>query len=424
MNGFSYQGSTLHCEGVDLAALAREQGTPLYVYSKKALLDNYRAVSPAFNALGPTTVCFSVKSCSNLSILKLFAEAGAGFDIVSGGELFRVLKAGGKPEKTVMAGVAKTEKEIRYALEHGILMFNCESEAEVQAIDAIAGALGKTAGVALRVNPDIDAHTHAKTTTAKKENKFGIEFSRAVKLANEVGKLRHVELRGVDVHLGSPINSLEPYALGVENLLQFLKGAPSSIEYVDVGGGFGLVYDAEPTPDFKEYAAAIVPPLAAAGKKLIIEPGRSLVGNTAVLLAEIQYRKTNGDKTFYLTDTGMNDLIRPAMYDAYHFIWPVTNAILPPGKLFPEHPAVPESALAKADVTGPICESSDVFAKARPLPPCERGDLLAIFSAGAYGFSMSSNYNSRPRPAEILVDGDRWQTIRRRETWEDLIRGE
>lgn len=424
MNGFSYQNNELYCEGVNVAGLAKELGTPLYVYSRKALVENFHAVHDGFNALAPTTVCFSVKSCSNLNLLRTLAGEGAGFDVVSGGELFRVLTAGGNAEKVVFAGVGKNAREIRYAIEHNILMFNCESEQEVEIINEIAQSMGRTAGVSLRVNPDIDAHTHAKTTTAKKENKFGIEFSRAAKLMREIGKMKNIELRGIDVHLGSPINSLEPYRLGVEKLCEMLKNAPGSIRYVDMGGGFGLVYRDEETPAFSEYAAVIAPPLKALGKEIIIEPGRSLVGNTAILLAEIQYRKTNGEKTFYLTDTGMNDLIRPAMYDAYHFIWPVKNQILPPGKLFPNHPEVPAEKLRPADVTGPICESSDVFAKGRPLPECGRGDLLAIFSAGAYGFSMSSNYNSRPRPAEVLVDGGQWKVIRKRETWEDLIRGE
>lgn len=427
MFGFSYQDNELFCEDVAVTKLATEFGTPLYVYSQNAIRENFVAINSAFNAHAPTLTAYSVKSCSNVNILKLLAECGAGFDIVSGGELFRVLKAGGDPQKIVFAGVAKTTAEIKFALENNILLFNCESEAEIYRINEIAATMNKIAAVSLRINPDIDAKTHAKTTTAKKENKFGIEFARAEKLIHEITQLKNIVVRGVDVHLGSPINALAPYQHGVEKLLAFLKNAPSFIEFIDVGGGFGLLYNDENTPTFAEYAATIVKPLAKTGKKIIIEPGRSLIGNTAILLAEIQYVKTNSAKTFYLTDTGMNDLIRPAMYDSFHFIWAVKNKSLPACKLFPENPPLSANEIAQlkaVDVTGPICESSDVFAAERFLPPMKQGEKLAIFSAGAYGFSMSSNYNSRPRAAEILVDGASYRVIRERETWDDLVRGE
>ncbi|GHT07162.1 diaminopimelate decarboxylase [Planctomycetales bacterium] len=421
MDAFTYRDGELFCEAVAVEKIAREFGAPVYVYSERALLERYRAVAAAFNRQMPTTVCYSVKSCANVNILRLLAEAGSGFDIVSGGELFRVLQAGGDPRKIVFAGVAKTADEIRFALDRDILLFNCESEAEVLTINDLAAAAGKTASVALRVNPDIDAHTHAKTTTAKKENKFGIEFARAKKFIAAIAALKNVVLRGVDAHLGSPINTVEPYALAAEKLLDFLRAAPDTLTHIDIGGGFGLRYHDEEPPEFAAYAQALAP-LAATGKQLIVEPGRSLVGNAAVLLAEIQYVKTNGEKTFYLTSTGMNDLIRPALYDAYHFIWNVKTALPPPSRLFGN--AAPPAGLSPVDVTGPVCESSDVFAKDRRLPPAQRGDLLAIFGVGAYGFSMSSNYNSRPRPPEILVSGERYRVIRRRETYEDLIRGE
>ncbi len=423
---FRYRGGALHCEDVAVDALVDEVGAPVYVYSRAALLDRFAAVRDAFADV-ETTVCFSVKCCSNTRILALLARAGSGFDIVSGGELFRVLKAGGDPAKAVFAGVAKSEAEIAYALRERIRLFNVESEAELARIDRIAGAMGTTAPVALRLNPDIDAKTHAKTTTGKKENKFGIDLATAATILAEAGSYRHLRFAGVDMHLGSPINTLEPYARGLEKTVAFLRehiNDHTPIETVDVGGGFGLLYRDEDVPSFADYAAAIVPPVAALGAKLIVEPGRSIAGNAAVLVGEVQYVKEHPPKTFVLLDAGMNDLIRPAMYDAYHFLWPTRTRHSPQGCRFAETLAGTRETLGElvpTDVCGPICESSDVFAKDRPLPPVAQGQRLAIFSTGAYGFAMSSQYNSHPRPPEVLVDGDTWEVIGRRETYEDLV---
>lgn len=422
MLGFTYRGNELFCEDVAVSDIADQVGSPVYIYSRQSVIGRFTEIRDAFNAEVDTTVCFSVKNCSNINILRELAKAGSGFDIVSGGELYRVMQAGGDPAKVAFAGVGKTDGEIRYALECGIMLFNVESEEELQNINRLAGQMNKIAPVALRINPDVDAKTHAKTTTGKKENKFGIEFAYAMQLVSRMSRFPNVILKGIDVHLGSPINSTEPYAEGMEKVMAFLSTCPKTVEYVDAGGGYGLLYNKEHVPEFSAYAKVIGAPVKAAGKKLVIEPGRSVTGNSAILVGEVQYVKSSGTKTFYMIDAGMNDLIRPAMYDSYHFIWPVKNDTLPESRLFPE---VEGGGLTiPADVVGPICESSDVFCKDRALPEMLRGDRVAIFSAGAYGFSMSSNYNSRPRPAEVLVDGKHWSIIRRREDWKDLIAAE
>lgn len=422
MLGFSYRGSELFCEEVAVNAIADQMGSPVYIYSRQSMIERYRAIRDAFCAEADTTVCFSVKNCSNINILRELAKEGSGFDIVSGGELYRVMQAGGDPARVAFAGVGKTDAEIRYALECGIMLFNVESEEELDNINRLAGQMQKIAPVALRINPDVDAKTHAKTTTGKKENKFGIEFAYAMQLVSRISCFKNVVLKGIDVHLGSPINSTEPYAEGIEKTLAFLSTCPNTVEYVDAGGGYGLLYNEEKVPEFSAYAKVIGAPVKAAGKKLIIEPGRSVTGNSGILVGEVQYVKRTGVKTFYKIDAGMNDLIRPAMYDSFHFIWPVKNEVLPESQLFPEVEG--GGIMMPADVVGPICESSDVFCKNRLLPEMTRGDRVAIFSAGAYGFSMSSNYNSRPRPAEVLVDGKHWSVIRRREEWKDLVAAE
>jgi diaminopimelate decarboxylase len=415
---FSYRGGALYCEDVPAQAVAEKLGTPLYLYSKAAFLNRLREIREAFAATNPA-ICYSVKANSNLALLKLVAQQGEGFDIVSGGELYRVLKAGGPPGKTVYAGVGKTAEEVRYALENDIWMFNVECESELDDIARIAREMGKVARVALRVNPGVAADTHHHIATGKKESKFGLEPGVAEALAKRAANMKSIQLVGLHAHIGSQITDTLPHRLTFERLnelARLLEKRRLSIEYINIGGGFGIRYRDEQAPPAKEFAAAIEPLVKASGKKLILEPGRYIVGNAAILLTRvIRVKSVPNGKTFVICDAGMNDLIRPALYDAFHFIWPV-KAEAP---MFLGGPASPES-FPKVDIVGPVCESGDYFAKHRPLPQVREGDLLAIFSAGAYGMIMSSNYNSRPRAAEALVDGASLATIRSRETYADL----
>lgn len=444
MDFFKYQSGKLFCEEVAVDSLTAKYGTPLYVYSKAALLSKYSAVAKAFEAV-QTTIAFSVKSCSNIAVLKVLAEIGSGFDIVSGGELTRALRAGGSNRKIVFAGVGKTDDELRYALDNDILMLNVESEAELDVIQNVAADMGTVAPVALRINPDIDAHTHVKTTTGKKENKFGIDFATASRIVRNIAVQPNIRLIGLDAHLGSPINSTTPYEQGIEKLADFVREHRSpraQFEYLNIGGGFGLLYRDQVVPSFGEFADAIIPHVKRAGCKLIIEPGRSIAGNSGILVAKVLYLKDNGHKHFTIIDAGMNDLIRPAIYDAYHFCWPTLHNGNPPSHLFGSSDALEycnredmdremnnardanTDGLIMTDVVGPICETSDCFAAGRRLPPVQRGQNIAVFSAGAYGFSMSSNYNSRPRAAEVMVDGSDARVIRDRESVESLMQGE
>ena len=444
MDHFSYTSGRLFCDGVDADALAAQFGTPLYVYSREAIEERFLAVKKAFDAV-PATIAFSIKSCSSLGVLKVLRDLGSGFDIVSGGELARARKVGADMRKVVFAGVGKTDDEIRAALAADILMFNVESEAELDTIQNIAAEMGMVAPVALRINPDVDGRTHVKTTTGKKENKFGIDFATASRIVRNIAMQPNIRLIGLDLHIGSPINTTEPYSEALRKVVDFIREHRSpraQFEYLNAGGGFGLLYRDQAVPTFQEYADAIVPHVKAAGCKLIVEPGRSIVGNAAVLLTRVLYVKDNGTKLFTIVDAGMNDLIRPAMYDAYHFCWPAQYDRNPPAHLFgsPEAPAyfqrevadaeheynrdVHEDGLAMTDVVGPICESSDCFAMGRRLPLMQRGQILAVFSAGAYGFSMSSNYNSRPRPAEVMIESGTARIIREREGMDDIMRGE
>ncbi|MDR1745636.1 MAG: diaminopimelate decarboxylase [Planctomycetota bacterium] len=445
MEHFKYTSGRLFCEDVDADALAAKYGTPLYVYSKAAIAARFAAVEKAF-AGAETTICFSVKSCSNIAVLGVLRSLGSGFDIVSGGELTRALRAGADTRKIVFAGVGKTDDEIRLALDNDILMLNVESEAELDAIQNIAAAMGMVAPVALRVNPDVDARTHAKTTTGKKDNKFGIDFATASRIVRNIAVQPNVRLIGLDMHLGSPVPDAAPYAEALEKAVDFIREHRSpraQFEYLNAGGGFGLLYRDETVPSFQEYADAIVPRAKRAGCRLIVEPGRSIAGNAAVLLSRVLYVKDNGHKVFTIVDAGMNDLMRPALYDAYHFCWPSRSADAPPSHLFRSPGARaycngeavdaangrtretrPDDGLILTDVVGPICESSDWFAKGRRLPPMERGQVLAVFSAGAYGFSMACNYNSRPRAAEVMVEGAEARVIRERETADSLLAGE
>lgn len=418
MNPFPYINGELYCEDVPVSRLATEFGTPLWVYSKSYLLHQLRQIQTAFAEVDPI-LCYSVKANSNLSILKIMAEAGASFDVVSGGELYRVKAAGAETSKVVFAGVGKTDDEIRFALESNILMFDVESEAELDAISAVAASMNVVASVALRLNPDIDAKTHSKTTTGKKGNKFGMDIERFQELAAKVLKDPHLKLTGIHMHLGSPILTTDPYeaaAAKAVDVVRGLRAAGHPIDWINLGGGFGISYRQQEGLSAADYARAIVPAVKEAGCRLALEPGRFICGNSGILLGRVVYTKREGGKTFVILDAAMNDLVRPAMYDSFHRIWPAHPSIAIQENLEGEIPGC-----EKVDIVGPVCESGDCFAKDRYLPPVKRGDLVSIFSAGAYGTAMSSNYNSRPRGCEVLVDGGKVTVIRRRETYADLV---
>ncbi|MDH7568765.1 MAG: diaminopimelate decarboxylase [Armatimonadota bacterium] len=422
MDLFAYRDGELYCEDVPAERIAREVGTPVYVYSKGTLLHHYRQVADAFASVN-ATVCFSVKSCGNLHICRLLAEEGCGFDVTSGGELYRALQAGGDPKKIIYAGVGKTDREIEEAILAGIAAFNIESEAELENIDRIAAALGKTAVGALRVNPDVDPKTHAKTATGKKETKFGVDIERAEEIFARYASLQHLRLVGVHIHIGSPVYEIEPYVEAVKKttaLIDRLMARGHRLEWFDLGGGFAVNYE-RPDQAFPvaRHMEALLPYLAGKPYRIALEPGRYIAGNAGILLTRVLYRKEGGTKRFVVVDAGMNDLIRPTLYGSYHFIWPVR----PDPQNIPvvrDKERLPHDGEV-VDVVGPVCESGDFLAQDRPLPRTRRGDLLSVFTAGAYGFSMSSNYNARPRAAEVLVEGSTFRVIRRRETYEDLV---
>lgn len=421
MDAFEYRNGQLFCEGVPIADLAEKYGTPLWVYSQAKLIHEFTAIRDAFAEVDPV-ICYSVKANSNLSLLKLLNEQGSSFDVVSGGELFRVREAGADPTRVVFAGVGKTDAEISEALISNILMFNVESEAELKAISRVAAGMNRVAPVALRLNPDIDGKTHAKTTTGKKGNKFGMDIERHNELAAQVLADPHLELRGIHLHIGSPINTTDPYRQSAQKALDVvleLRRQGHQTNWINLGGGFGLNYRGQEAATAQDYAAAIVPFVKQAGCRLALEPGRSICGNAGVLISRVIYTKREGGKLFVIQDAAMNDLVRPAMYDSFHRIWPVSPTIPAPKDFEAELPGC-----EPADVVGPICESSDYLAKQRWLPPMRTGDLICTFSAGAYGTAMSSNYNSRPRGAELLINGNSVKLIRRRETYEDLISAE
>ncbi len=420
MDYFAYRNGLLHCEAVAVADIASAVGTPVYIYSAATLLHHYRAVEKAFVALKPT-ICFSIKSLSNIHILRLLAEAGSGFDVVSGGELTRAQAAGADCSRIVYAGVGKTDMEIRQAIAAGIGLFNVESEEEFENLSRLAGSSSRCVRAALRVNPDIDPKTHRHTSTGKKETKFGVDIERAVRFFHAYGHDANVRLDALHIHIGSPIYSPAPYveAIGkILDLIESLQRDSFSIRTLDIGGGFAADYEERRAPASADYAAAIVPLLAGRNLEIILEPGRQIAANAAILLATVQYVKRGGERNFVIVDAAMTDLIRPALYDAEHFVYPasVPDDQAPQRKL----DWTPPDAV-KVDIVGGVCESSDFLAKDRLLPPLARGDLLAVFTAGAYGFVMSSQYNSRPRAAEVLVEGDRWRTIRRREIYDDLL---
>ena len=423
MDFFRYKNGELYCEDVPAERIAREVGTACYVYSKATFLHHYRQIADAFAPLH-ATICYSVKSCGNINILKFLAKEGCGFDVTSGGELFRAIQAGGDPKKMIYAGVGKTDKEIADGINAGIAAFNLESEAEIENIDRVAGSIGKQAIGAIRINPDVDPKTHAKTTTGKKETKFGVDIERAERVFDQYRSLKNLRIGGVHIHIGSPVYEIQPYIDAVNKIIALIDRLGErghKIEWFDVGGGFGVNYE---RPDqarpVTEHAKALVPLLQGKPYKIAFEPGRYIAGNAGVLLTRVLYRKTGGEKKFVIVDAGMNDLIRPTLYESYHHIWPAKPRAAVNVNADRRRDFNIQGA-ETVDVVGPICESGDYLAKGRDLPHVERGDLLAVFTAGAYGFAMSSNYNNRPRVPEVLVDGDSYKVIRKRETLEDLV---
>ena len=411
MNDFHYKNGELYCEGVPVRTVAQRVGTPFYLYSSNTLANHFRAFDIAFAGL-PHLICFALKSNSNSAVLRLLGREGAGADIVSGGELFRALRAGIDPNKIVYAGVGKRRDEIEYALKIGVLMFNVESGEELLALDQAAKEMHTVARIALRVNPNIDPRTHAYISTGLKENKFGIPIERALEFYQIAKGLKNVDVVGVHQHIGSQITEVQPFVDALEKLVGFvkeLKAAGIDIQYVNIGGGLGITYKDETPPLPKDVAQAVRPLLENSGCTIVMEPGRAIVGNAGILVTSALYHKKSGEKRFLIVDAGMNDLIRPSLYEAYHDIRPVVES---------------DAAEAVFDVVGPICESGDFLAKDRKMPELKQGALLAVMSAGAYGFSMSSNYNSRPRAAEVIVKGNEYYIVRERETYEDLVRGE
>ena len=412
MHDFQYKNGELHCEGVPIKTIAQRVGTPFYLYSSHTLMRHYRAFDSAFADM-PHLICFSLKSNTNGAVLRLLGREGAGADMVSGGELFRALRAGIDPKKIVFAGVGKRRDEIEYALKVGILMFNVESGEELYALDQAAKDMHVKAKIALRVNPNIDPKTHAYISTGLKESKFGIAIERALEYYQLAKGLSHVEIAGVHQHIGSQITEVQPFVDSLEILVRFiteLRSAGIVIKYINIGGGLGITYKDETPPLPHDVAQALKPLLKSSGCTIVLEPGRAIVGNAGILVTTALYHKDNGGKRFLIVDAGMNDLIRPSLYEAYHDIRPVIE------------PSSPEKSLT--DVVGPICESGDFLAKDRKISNVKQGELLAVMGAGAYGFSMSSNYNSRPLVAEVMVKGNEYYVVRERETYNDLIKGE
>jgi diaminopimelate decarboxylase len=471
VHAFHYRDGHLFCEEFDVAVAAERFGTPLYLYSAGTILDHYGRLDEALAELDHL-ICYAVKANSNRAILRLLRDAGAGFDIVSGGELFRALKAGADPGKCTFAGVGKSREEIEYALEQGVYSFNIESEAELDYINHIASAKNQRAPIALRVNPDVEAQTHQYISTGKSENKFGVALERAAKVYERANKMPAINVRGVQMHIGSQITEAAPFVAAIEKIAPLVSELKSKygIQFFSIGGGLGIVYESSiasgeeawwtkrtmPSPQsspserggsaapggggmssrneskralsIKEYANAILLPLTRLGLRILLEPGRLLVGNAGILLTRVRYIKETAEKKFAIIDAGMNDLIRPALYGSYHEIVPVEKITEPSPQSSPSgrggRAAAGEGKTNKIDVVGPVCESGDFFAQDREMPELRAGDLLAVMSAGAYGLVMASNYNSRPLPAEALVRGDKLALIRKRQTINDLVRDE
>ena len=409
---FEYRRHELHCEDVPLARIADEVGTPTYVYSLSALRDGYRAYDQALAGV-PHLVCYAMKANDMLAIVRAFAREGSGVDIVSGGELFRCQRAGVDPRRIVFSGVGKTRDEMQAALAAGILMFNVESAAELEALEEVAASVGRRAPISLRVNPDVDPKTHPYISTGLKKSKFGIDIGAAIAVYERAARLPHLEVVGVDCHIGSQLTSTTPIVdtlARVRKLVAELRQRKMTIRYLDIGGGLGITYNDEQPPSHAEWGGALIAGARDLDVTLLVEPGRSLVGNAGVLVTRVLYLKDGPAKRFVVVDAAMNDLIRPPLYGSYHDIRPVRRD--------------PAGAPRTVDVVGPVCESSDFLAQDRELPPVEEGGLLAVMSAGAYGFVMASNYNARPRAAGVLVDGARNDVVRAREQLEDLIRGD
>jgi diaminopimelate decarboxylase len=423
MHHFDYRNGLLHCEEVPLQRIAEEVGTPVYVYSERTLLRHVRVFEEAFQSI-PHLTCYAVKANSNINILRRFAEWGTGFEIVSGGELFRVLKASGSARRVIFDGPGKTEAELRFALESEILFLNVESGSEADLIVETARSMGKRARISIRTNPNVDPKTHPYISTGMKKHKFGIGLDEARELYLRLKNIPEIDLVGVTCHMGSQITQLGPFEealASIGGLIEELKRNGIPLQYLDFGGGLGISYNGEEPPSPACYAAAIIEATKDLGVTVVLEPGRVIVGNAGILLSRVVVRKNQGEKRFIIIDAGMNDLIRPPLYGSHHNIWPVKENVESAGKT--ESGGTTESSSREiADVVGPICESADFIAQDRELPIFESGDLMAIMSAGAYGFSLSSNYNSRPRVAEVLVTGDTYEVIGRRETYEDLIR--
>jgi len=420
MDEFRYADGQLHCERRSLSEVAQRFDTPLYVYSLSTLAGHYRRLRSAYAALDPL-ICYSIKCCQNTHICRELARLGSGFDVVSGGELFRALRAGGDPKKVVFAGVGKSDREIREALDAGVGLLNVESESELEQLARLAREAGVTARAALRVNPDVDPKTHRYTTTGKKETKFGVDHDRARDVFERFKQEPTLRLCAIHLHIGSPVHDLNAYARSIERgleLIDELNARGAVIDTIDIGGGYGAHYRGDEAPSAAEYAGVIVPLLEGRGLRVILEPGRSIAANAGVLLTRVLHIKHSGERRFVIVDASMNELIRPALYGAYHFIWPVDAGGRVPRDRSEDQPF---DDLRPCDVVGPVCESADFLAKHRALPPLRRGDLLAVFSAGAYAMSMASQYNSRPRAAEVLVDRDDVRLIRRRETYDDLV---
>ncbi|MBA4396760.1 MAG: diaminopimelate decarboxylase [Syntrophus sp. (in: bacteria)] len=411
MNDFNYIDQELWCEQIPVRDIAEKVGTPLYLYSHQTLKNHFHVFDQAFAGV-PHIICFAAKSNSNIAILRIFVAEGGGVDIVSGGELYRAMQAGVDPRKVVYSGVGKRLDEIEYAVNADILMFNVESFQELAEINACAQRLKQRAGIALRVNPDVDPQTHPYISTGLKENKFGVNIEKSIEAYREARKMPWLDIKGVSCHIGSQVTKVSPFvdALNrLKKLVRLLREEGIDIRYVDLGGGLGITYNEEQPPHPQDYAKAIIAAAKDMDCTFIFEPGRVIVGNAGILVTKVLYTKTNEGKNFVIVDAGMNDLLRPSLYNSYHQILPVMKR----GR-----------KMVQADIVGPICESGDYLAKERNIPEFERGELMAVMSAGAYGFTMSSNYNSRPRVAEVLVKGGRSYVIRRRERYADIVRGE
>ena len=411
MHHFQYKGDELFAEEVAVKDIVAAVGSPVYIYSQATLERHFKAMDDAF-ASAPHTICYSVKANSNLAVLKTFINMGGGVDIVSGGELFRALKAGVDPKKVVYSGVGKRDDEIAFALESGILLFNVESEQELDRINLVAGRIGKKAGIAIRVNPDVDPETHPYITTGLKKAKFGINIERALAQYGRAKEMANLDILGIDCHIGSQLTKVSPFVDAIKKLKRLLVGVKDmgiDMKYLDLGGGLGIQYSDEAPPLPADYGSSILAETRDLGLHLLFEPGRNLVGNAGILVGTCLYTKKGEEKNFVIVDAGMNDLARPALYGSFHGVLPVKKD---------------QEGIIEGDIVGPICESGDFLVKDREFPNFRQGDQIAFMSAGAYGFTMSSNYNSRPRVSEVMVKGDKFEVIRSRETVEDLIRGE